>query len=256
MLQSIKSELIKSRKTAANWLVLIGGFFIPLIFIVIQTFYPDDFSSKVFAPKYFAHLFVKNWESMAFLLLPVGVILATSLMAQLEYRNNTWKQVIASPQSNVQIYFSKLIVILIMMAKFFLLFTLGILLAAYLPPMLNGTGDFPNEAFPLKLYVTQTFLFFIACLPMVGLQYLVSLKFSNFLVAIGFGLGMVIAALFMIQWKHGFVFPYSYTMHQFSELRGNKMYPDHINIHLLSIGYFIVFVAAGYIIFIKQKLRG
>ena len=40
-----------------------------------------------------------GWEFMGFFLLPIGVILTTSLVTQLEFRSNTWKQLHTTPQS-------------------------------------------------------------------------------------------------------------------------------------------------------------
>ncbi len=113
-----------------------------------QISYPEKFSPMVMQGDYWRSLYKHSWETMAILLLPTGVILSTSLITQMEYKNNTWKQVFASPQSLSTIFLSKLTITLLMMLAFFILFTLGILISAYLPPLLNGTNVFPSPEIP------------------------------------------------------------------------------------------------------------
>lgn len=45
-------------------------------------------------------------------LLPMGLILATSLITQMEFRNNTWKQLHTTPQKYSTIFTAKFIVII------------------------------------------------------------------------------------------------------------------------------------------------
>jgi ABC-type Na+ transport system ATPase subunit NatA len=58
--------------------------------------------------------------------LPMGVVLVTSLIVQLEYRSNAWKQLAAAPVSYPAVYLAKLGVILVLLLEFFVLFNLGI----------------------------------------------------------------------------------------------------------------------------------
>lgn len=64
---------------------------------------------------------------MSIVFLPMGIVLATSLFCQLEFKNNAWKQVHTAPIGYSSVYFAKLIVVLAMMAQLFILFNVGII---------------------------------------------------------------------------------------------------------------------------------
>lgn len=250
---SLHSEWLKTRHSAASWLVICGGFFIPLIMIVIQIFYPENISASLLAPYYWESQFLRSWESMSILLLPVGVILATSLIAQIEYRNNTWKQVLTTPQSKLTLFLSKYAVVVILMVWFFVLFLIGFIVSGYLPTLLNGRMDFPAEAFPWYKILKESACFFLTALPMLAIQYLVSLRFRNFLLSIGFGLAMVIASFFALDWKYGYLMPFAYTSKHYMAISHRPVKPGDEHIYMFAIIYFIVFSLVSYIIFIRRK---
>ncbi len=255
-IHSLQSERIKMRRSAAFWLVVAGALFIPTILTIVQIIYPDKFSPLAMQGEYWRLLYKHSWETMAILLLPIGVILSTSLITQMEFKNNTWKQVYASPQSLSTIFLSKLTITLLMMLAFFILFTLGMLISAYLPPLLNGTNVFPSADIPIDLFVWGTLKFFVACLPIVAIQYFISMQFKNFLVSVGFGLVMIVGSIFALQWKYGYTFPYSYSALQFFEVNGNPRHPANISTMYWSFGYFLFFTMVHYITYIYRKERG
>jgi len=188
--------------------------------------------------------------------MPVGVILCTSMIAQLEYKNNAWKQVFTLPQTMMSIFSSKLLIILFMLAQFFVIFTIGVIISAYLPPLLNGTHVFPMGEFPWEMFTKHTTAFFVTCLPIVAIQYLISLRFNNFMVAVGVGIALVVGSIFAINWKYGFIFPYSYSPYHFIALSGSKRTPDWVNIYWIAAAWFVGVTVLNYILYISKKEKG
>ena len=90
-LQSLSSEWLKRKRTAAAWLVVIGGVFIPSLVIFARVIESGGLAAANESPRLWEALYARCWQVMGFFLLPIGVILATSLIAQLEFRNNSWK---------------------------------------------------------------------------------------------------------------------------------------------------------------------
>ena len=191
---------------------------------------------------------------MAFFLLPVGVILASSLITQLEFRNNTWKQLLTTPQKLTSIFFAKLLVIMVMMFQFFILFNTGIYLSGIIPSLLFSNVSYPKEPIPFSGFLQWNTWFFIDCLPVIALQYLLSLQFKNFLVPIGAGLAIFLAAVIANSWQYVYLIPYSYCMVSF--MRSQGRFSSTIPIHLLAIGYFLFFTIASYVLFIVKKEKG
>ncbi len=248
---SFQSEWLKKKRSAASWLVITGGFFIPAIVLISRL---DNFSALGVANasnQLWDSLYNRCWQFMAFFFLPMGVILASSLITQLEFKNNTWKQLHTTPQSFTTIYFAKLAVIVAMMVQFFILFNIGIYLCGVIPSVFKGV-PYPRETFPFAVILNSNSRYFIDCLPIIALQYLISLQFKNFLVPVGTGLAMYVAAMFAMGWKYGYIIPYTYCALNF--MSGKN--PGAQNIHAWAVGYFALLTVVGYILYITKKQKG
>ena len=96
------------------------------------------------------------WESMSVFIMPLVIILCASLIAQLEYRNNTWKQVHATPQPLAVIYMAKLVIILAMVVQLFIWFNAGIYIAGYGARDPSQPVDVPASPIPFALFPSAT----------------------------------------------------------------------------------------------------
>jgi len=253
-LYSLESEWIKTRRSTASWLVIAGGFFIPLIVISMRLLKPASLASVYKAADFWERTFVQNWQVMAFFLLPMGIILAASLITQLEYRNNTWKQLHTTPQKFSTVFFAKLSVIILMMLQFFVFFNIGIYLSAAVPAWIYRDISLPANSFPYLFFLQKNAIFFVDCLPIIAIQYLVGLQFKNFLVPLGVGIGLLVAASFAVSWEYGYMVPYTYSLFNFFEMSSGKqgIYPA-VNFHLVAAGYFVTCTIASYILYINKK---
>ncbi|HEY6901186.1 MAG TPA: ABC transporter permease [Puia sp.] len=253
-IDSFSSEWLKRKRTAAAWLVLIGGFFIPLIILGARLSEYGGLSAANRDPLLWEKLYTRCWQFMGFFLLPIGIILATSLITQLEFRNNTWKQLHTTPQKLTTIFIAKLAVILVMLLQFFLLFNIGIYLTGVLPCLMFRSVPYPVEPFPWMVFLKGNEKFLLAGLPIMALQYLVSLRFRNFLVPLGVGFGLYVASAIAVHWKYGYWVPYTYTWYAF--LGNRSPLPKHITIEVLEIGYFVGLTILSYILYISRKEKG
>jgi len=252
-LHSFQSEWLKKRHSASSWLTLIGGFFVPFLILIARLV---DFGSLA-AGNASNHLWEslngRSWQFMALFLLPMGVVLVTSLITQLEFRNNTWKQLHTTPQRLTTIFFAKLAVIGVLLLQFFVLFNIGIYLAGVAPSLFRGV-PYPTEAFPFREFLKASGWYFIDCLPIVALQYLISLQSRNFMVPIGVGLGLYVSSMICVFWKYGYTNPYGYCALRF--LGKNSKVDPTVNIHGWAIGYFVLFTLLSYILYITKKEKG
>ena len=256
-INSLESEWIKKRRSLASWLVIIGAFFTPAIIVVARFAYPERLQKIYSAHDFWMTHWRNCWESIAIFLLPVGIILAASLITQLEYRNNTWKQLHTTPLSYATIYFSKILVIVAMMVQFFFLFNVGIFLSGFIPPLFFASAPFPSHLPDWKFFWQENLFYFIDCLPMIGLQYLLALQYRNFLVPIGAGFLLWVASIATLKWKYGFAIPYTYTMFNFLKVTAaDKIALPSFNFHLLAAGYFVFFVALGYLLYVSKRMKG
>lgn len=250
-IHSFQSEWLKKQHTASSWMIIICAFFMPLFVLTIRLIAPEAAALEVNNKHFWGMMHYRNWVAMGMFLLPLTLILVTSLITAIELKNNAWKQIHTTPQTYSNIFFSKLAVILTMVLQLILLLNIGIFLSAIIPSVVFKTVSFPVEQFPFMKYLKSSFYFFIDCLPVLALQYLLSLRFRNFLASIGIGFALLVFSLLSLNWKYGYIVPYIYLPLNFEE---NQNYIDQtVNRHWCAFIYFIIITIINYSFYIFKK---
>jgi lantibiotic transport system permease protein len=204
-----RAELLKSKRTASVWLAVIGALFVPLVNFISLMARPDYFVKKLSTNTWETWI-NENWTIAGIFILPMFVILAASLLVQIEYRNNAWKQVYASPRSYADIFFSKLAVIHFFVLFCFLLFNVFVVMSAYMAIVFNS--GYRSFLQPLPWYLLFTFFAkaYFSVLAITVIQYWLSLRFRNFIVPMGIGLALLVAGLVVHEWEKIYYYPYMY----------------------------------------------
>jgi hypothetical protein len=254
---SFQSEWLKRRRSLASWLVLIGAFFTPSIILASRIKNHAVLSPLYVSEDFWRKLWNQSWESMEVFLLPIGIILATGLIAQIEYKNNTWKQVHTTPQGFTTIFLAKLLVVLLMLVEVFVLFNLGVYLSAVIPAALFGGVPYPTAPIPFGDFWGANVNFFVDCLPIVALQYLLSLQFKNFLVPVGAGFAIWFLGIGLLSWEYSYIFPYNHGAINFltatGHFNGRKL---PASVELLALIYFAAFTVAGWVLYVNKREKG
>jgi len=250
-------EWRKTRRSAALWLVVAGALFTPAIVTVARLIAPAKLPALYATGDFWSSHWKSSWESMAIFLLPMAAILATSLVVQIEYRNNAWKQVRTLPLGQATLFFAKLAVVLVLIALFLVLFDAAIWLSALVPWLMIDGVPWPGSALPLATFIEETALYFIDALPIVAATYLLGLQSRNFLVPIGVGFLLWVAALAALSSPFGVWVPYAYTLLNYLQLKpsARAVAVTH-DIHSLAVAYAIVFTGIAYATFALQRRKG
>jgi hypothetical protein len=257
LIHSFQSEWLKKKRSLGSWLVVVGALFTPVIVIFARLIHHDKLPELYAASNFWTSLWKNSWESMAVFFLPMAAILATSLITQIEFRNNAWKQVHTLPLSAATIFFSKLAVIIVLLVQFFVLFDVGIFLSAVVPYLLAAKVPYPTAPLPLPLFLADTVRYMVASLPIVAVQYLLSLRFKNFLLPIGLGFMAWVGALAALSSKFAYLVPYGYSMLIYlkDDPRGKIAIPPY-DITWLAIGSAVLFTTAAYLLFVTKAQKG
>ena len=187
------------------------------------------------------------------------IILTCSLITQIEYKNNSWKQVFASPQTTAEIFFSKFITIHFLILFCFLLFNFFMIMSAVTVNTLNKGYSFFSHSIDWALLAKMNFKTYISILAISAIQYWLSLRFKNFIAPIGIGLAILITSLVILNWEHIYKVPYAYPLITFQSI---QRFMQNKKAHLLqnhewnSIGYFIFFTILAYADMKYRKERG
>jgi len=254
LLISTRAEMTKTKRSASFWLSLLGAGVIPTLFFLAYVIKPQESYSQ----NWNRH-FLQGWQVFNAFLLPMFVILICSLIPQIEYKNNAWKQVFASPQTIGNIFFSKYLTILIMILFLFVVFNIFMLLSAVVPNFFYTQFTFLTRSIDWLQVLVFNVKTFVSLLAIISIQYWLSLRFRNFIVSIGIGLGLLITALILFQfrWEHIYKVPFAMpvlTIEGFSETaRTHWTLQNH---ELNSIGYFAFFSILAFLDMRFRKERG
>lgn len=208
------AEFMKTKGSFALWLTILAALFIPAIHVVILLERPDIMLPKLEQTPWLT-FFRVNWKNVAAVILPMYVILITNLVVQIEFRNNTWKQVYASPRSFADIFFSKLVVIQVLVPVYIFCFDVFIILAGLLVHSLNPAYRLTAGSIAWDNLLLITCRVYLGCLAVSVIQYWLSLRFRNFVIPLGLGLGLWITGIVLMDWDKIIYYPYVYSAFMF-----------------------------------------
>jgi lantibiotic transport system permease protein len=256
-LYAFRGEWLKRKRSFASAMVLAGSLFTPAIVAVVRLIRHRTLPALYAADGFWPGMWRSCWESMAIFFLPLGAILATSLITQIEFKSNAWKQVHTLPVSTPVIFLSKLAVILVMLAEFLLLFSAGIYVSGMLPYLLVPGVPYPKGAFLDLPLLRENALYFLECLPIIGAQYLLALRSNNALVPIGIGFMAWVGALAAVSSKLAIWWPYSYTtIHYLRDKPKGAAFAAYTQLPWLALSAFVLLTLASYASFVMKRERG
>ena len=87
LLISVRSEILKTKRTAAFYLTIIAAALVPFILLLDVCF--DGISPENMKDAFNA-LLREGFGILSVLIFPMFVILVCTLLPQIEFRNNTW----------------------------------------------------------------------------------------------------------------------------------------------------------------------
>jgi len=255
-IQSFRSDLLKTKRSSAFWISLLGGLFVPVIFLLVFLFNSKKIVPLFQKDAWKEHL-LTGWESISFFLLPLFIILIISLVVQIEFKNNTWKQVFASPQSLGNIFFSKLLTIHFLILFFFFIFSTGIILAAVIANLFIKGYPFLKDSINWLFLLRIVFKIYISILGLSAIQYALSLRFKNFVAPVGIGLALYIGATIAnaVNWKYLYLNPFASSGISIKWLRQPDR-PLIENTEWVSIFWFLALTAFAFWDLSRKKEKG
>jgi hypothetical protein len=253
---SIQAELLKTKRTASFWLSIIGAAFIPTLFTLAYYFEPRGAVKDLAAAPWTIH-FTFGWQAMNSFIFPMYIILICALIPQIEYKNNSWKQVFASPQTTAQVYFSKYITIQMMILSFYVMFNLLMIFSGVLTNLLNDQFTFLSRPIDWEKLLRLNLKTYVSILGISAIQYCLSLRFKNFIAPVGIGLGLIVTSVIALNfhWQHIYKLPFAHPILTLMSMK-NPNRPLLENHELNSIGYFAVFLLIGYLDLKFKKEKG
>jgi lantibiotic transport system permease protein len=251
LLISFRSELQKTKRTSSGYLCLLGAGVLPLM--QMADFFFDD-GAKAIAKDPWNLYLLRGFEVVTIMILPLYVVLLCTLIPQIEYRNNTWKQVLTSPQLKREIFTAKFLNIQLLILSFLLLYNILLLLTALAAALSASSVDFFKYDVDWIALLTVNAKAYVATFAISTIQFWLGLRFRNFITSLAIGFGMWIIAgmiLFEFRLTSAWLFPYSFplvTVLPKFEYLGTT-------IPWISLGYGIIFLLLAFFDFKRKTIR-
>lgn len=204
----LKAEVLKSRNSMAVWLSLVGTAANLLIFLGLHLL--GGQVAGGFAASDWRQYIINHYDGIAFMMLPLYVIILCSLVFLMENRSAMWVQLRALPISPRQVYLGKLGFLLLLFLAAHLLFIIGMVLTGFLYGFLRPETELMGSLPPPGLIAELAARTFLSILGLMGLHAWLSLRFRAFIVPLLIGiLGYVVAGLLGTDWQWQFLNPYA-----------------------------------------------
>lgn len=247
----LRAEVLKTRRTAAFYLALFAGAFSPFMSmldtLIGEGISPDD------RGRYLQKMFVDKFEITGILIFPFFIILACTLLAQIEYRNNAWKQVLTAPQRRGSVFGAKYANVHRLILTFLLVNQLCVGLEAVIVHFKHPSLNLLLQPVDWLLVLTTVLNSYVALLALVSIQFWLGLRFRNFIAPIGIGVGLwFIGTLLLLNYESPMAayFPYSY--HVYAAFP--KFSAQFETVRWMSLVYAVGFGALGYLDFRKRRM--
>ncbi|HVG41820.1 MAG TPA: ABC transporter permease [Chitinophagaceae bacterium] len=247
---SLRSELVKSKRTSLWYLCLIAAVLAPVF-----SFLDSTSSYRIADLKndpWNLHLIGMGGLVFNMMILPFFLMLVCTLLAQLEYRNNTWKQVYVSPQSLLNVFIAKYLIVQMMLLGVFILTLVLMVVSLLAVDQFETDLNLLKHQFDWKRFFIFYGRVYITVLAISAFQFWLGLRFKSFIVPLVIGISLFLAASMMMEehpWVHANKLPYIYPL--------RNCFPQHPSdtstVIWGSVAYTAIFLVLGYLDFNKRR---
>ncbi|WP_187695444.1 ABC transporter permease [Oceanobacillus piezotolerans] len=244
MVRLLRTELLKLRKSSI-WLLIFVSPFLSLLVGLGET--------TAGLPEEEYWLTTYQWMSFphAALFLPLLTGVFSAFVCRYEHVGGGWKQLAALPVSRGKLYLAKLLVVCL------LIFYTQILLVAGLFSV--GQWKEFQVAFPWETVAIGAFSGWLACLPLIALQMLVSVSWSSFAAPMAVNVIFTLPNILILNSEtYGPYYPWAQPfLAMMPHTETESFRALHISMETLFIvilGSLMLFLFAGFTYFIRKEI--
>jgi len=247
---ALRSEMLKTKRTASFYFTIVIAAFIPAILLLNILTGGSDLGAIGKDP--LNGIFQLGAERTVIAFFPIFVILVCTLQPQIEYRNNTWRQIFASPQTKGNVFLAKFLTINLFLVLFLVVNLLFLSVVVAVTHFSNPALNLLEQPFDAVGLLVRTANTYITVLALCTFQFWLGLRYRNFIIPIAIGLVLWITGTVLIFEESSLVefFPYSFQVFPIV----SKLQPKMAQVAWISVGYTAIFLLLGFIDFRSRRL--
>ena len=254
LLTSFRSELTKIKRSSAWILTFVASAVTPCLMVL---FFDSDSREDLqkMSSDPWNYYFGQARAMVSLVFLPMFIVLISTVLPQMEYRNNTWKQVLTSPQPLWHIYAARFLVVQLLIAVFIVSHCLLMGVSGVALNTIHPAFEFYEHGLDWQQYLTGMGYSYISVMAISAIQFWAGMRMRNFFlpIAIGFTLWLVAGVLFFeMNSVHAEKFPFAFPL-----ITSFPKYAAVVPAVLwTSIAYTAIFLAIGFADFRYRKVKG
>ncbi len=245
-LSNTKNEVIKLKGTFAFWLTIISALIIPLLFFTIYLVKHTKLIPAL-GDNPWDKFMVNQVQNAIPALVPMFIVLITSLIIQVEHKSHGIKHLFSLPIPKWSVYFGKLSIVIFSIITTYIYFFLAILFFGILLGMFHSDLGFLDFQPDYMKYIKMLTMSLVGSLGIVGIQFWMSFRFKNFIVSLAIGMTLVIIGLIASQVPESIYFPYSYSVLSISLGDKVPLIMGFSSITIYSLSCFVITSILGYL---------
>lgn len=248
LLKSLRSEIVKTRGTAPLYFTLGAAAFAP--FMSMLDIILDGVSAE-HKHDIFNEMLITKFQMTGLVALPIFLILVCTLLPQVEFKNNTWKQVLTSPQTKANVFAAKFINVQLLILVFLITNLLLMVLCAGILHLMDPALHVFNQ--PLNGYnvLMARLNTYLGLLAICCIQFWLGIKFKNFIIPIAFGIACWFAGTILVMQSFELAAYFPYSFHAYGKFPDYD--PTNNTVGWTSLVYAIVFLIIGFLDFRKRR---
>ncbi|WP_147205189.1 ABC transporter permease [Segetibacter aerophilus] len=252
LLISLRSEVFKTKRTVSLYFTLAAAAFGPLMSMLDLIF---DGVDKDHQKDIFNEMFTTKFQMTSAVVLPMFIILICTLLPQIEYKNNTWKQVLASPQLKPNVFFAKFVNIQLLIFLFIVTNQLLMFADAVILHFMEPSLHVLNQPLNVSAMFATLANGYVALLAMSAIHFWLGIRYKNFIIPVAIGIAFwFIGSILVMQTKLLFTEYFPYSFHMFVSFKEFQL--KHLNtIRFTSVAYTLLFLFIGFRDFRKKSMN-
>lgn len=242
MFSVINSEWYKLRKSKVLFLLLVA----PLVGLFIGL--ANSFFEIEGINAWHEKLIMMNF-TYAILFLPLISGVLASVICRYEHQEGGWKQLLALPVTRGKVFFSKYLVLILLMLAMQLMYLVSI----YLVGMIEGITD----PFPMDIVWKSILGGWVATLPLIALQLWISIAFKSFAAPFAINVIFTLPTILVINSERfGPYYPWGqpFLMMNIGGSTEDVFFVPWDQILTVVGGSFLLFFIGGYLYFLKKAI--
>lgn len=201
MLKTLKIELLKIKRSKIFFVATL----FPMIAIIQGIGFAQNMKGKEGMEDIWMLLFSNSVLIYGLLIFPMLVTIIIAMITRIEHSNNGWKGLLSLPLKRKDVYLSKLL-----LGCGILLYNIVILSTGIIA---SGIVFGASRPIPFDVVLLRPILAFIAALPIISLQFYLSMRFKNAGIPLGVGaLSILPTILVANSTKYWIFYPWTYPM--------------------------------------------